>query len=168
MLFWFVYPSPFLSAEYRHLTGRHSGHEVDPCVPQRKSSTTRFGGNDHWARLRSKSHPVWAVGGVRRQDVRCGKLPKKNRHEHLMERIIGYHWFEGWNLWHFGSSSSSRHSIVRGSAVARAQQNLLFDILPISPLKFGQTSLVVAIAHGNQLWSSQLRPWIFWGSTNPT
>ena len=58
MLFWFVYRSPF-KAEYRYLTGHHSGHAVGPCFPQRKSSTTRFGGNDHWARLRSKSHPVW-------------------------------------------------------------------------------------------------------------
>ena len=79
-----------------------------------------------------------------------------------MERIIGYHWFGGveplafWIEW-----KTSRHSIVRGSAVARAQQNLLLTSLPISPLKFGQTSLVVANAHGNQLWSSQLRPWIF-------
>lgn len=45
---------------------------------------------------------------------------------------------------------TSRHSIVRGSAVARAQQNLLLTSLRISPLKFGQTSLV-EVAHDNQL-----------------
>lgn len=166
MLFWFVYRSPF-KAEYRHLTGRHSGHAVDPCFPQRKSSTTRFGGNDHWARLRSKSHPVWK-SRWRCEETRFPVWRETPKEKSTWTYHGTDHWFGGWNFWHFGSSSTSRHSIVRGSAVAQNLPTLLLlTSLRISPLKFGQTSLV-EVAHGNQLWSSQLTPWIFWGSTNPT
>ena len=72
-----------------------------------------------------------AVGDVRRQDFRYGgKLPKKNLYEHLMERIIGYHWFGGWNLWHFGSSSTSQQYCPWLRSGSEPTNTATFDISP--------------------------------------